>query len=123
NGVCYRCLFPKIRSNPPNCDEAGVVGSLCGVIGCMQATEAIKMILAPEKSAPTIITYNGFHGTFNKAFLRTCCKNDHEDNIKVTSTPKPRPIVVDPSKTISWEDFYKGEFQLIDVIYNLKSAI
>lgn len=44
---CYRCLFPEPPSaaEAPNCAEAGVLGVLPGVIGLLQATEAIKLIL------------------------------------------------------------------------------
>ncbi|HJW45347.1 MAG TPA: molybdopterin-synthase adenylyltransferase MoeB [Lysobacter sp.] len=44
---CYRCLFPEPPppDAAPNCAEAGVLGVLPGVIGLLQATEAIKLIL------------------------------------------------------------------------------
>ena len=44
---CYRCLFPEIPAPGavPNCEEAGVFGALCGVIGSMQAMETIKYLL------------------------------------------------------------------------------
>jgi molybdopterin/thiamine biosynthesis adenylyltransferase/rhodanese-related sulfurtransferase len=44
---CYRCLFaePPSADAAPNCSEAGVLGVLPGVIGLLQATEAIKLIL------------------------------------------------------------------------------
>lgn len=44
---CYRCLFPQppAAEDAPNCSEAGVLGVLPGVIGLLQATEAIKLIL------------------------------------------------------------------------------
>lgn len=44
---CYRCLFPEPPppEAAPNCAEAGVLGVLPGVIGLLQATEAIKIIL------------------------------------------------------------------------------
>ncbi len=44
---CYRCLFPEPPppDAAPNCSEAGVLGVLPGVIGLLQATEAIKLIL------------------------------------------------------------------------------
>ncbi|MGH8083822.1 MAG: molybdopterin-synthase adenylyltransferase MoeB [Lysobacter sp.] len=44
---CYRCLFPEPPSaeDAPNCSEAGVLGVLPGVIGLLQATEVIKLIL------------------------------------------------------------------------------
>ncbi|CAG8483626.1 6806_t:CDS:10 [Cetraspora pellucida] len=44
-GPCYRCLFPK--PPPPesilNCDDGGVLGVVTGVIGCLQALQAIKI--------------------------------------------------------------------------------
>lgn len=42
---CYRCLFPEAPTDAPNCAEAGVLGVLPGVIGMLQATEVIKLIL------------------------------------------------------------------------------
>jgi molybdopterin/thiamine biosynthesis adenylyltransferase/rhodanese-related sulfurtransferase len=44
---CYRCLFPEppAPEDAPNCAEAGVLGVLPGVIGLLQATEALKLIL------------------------------------------------------------------------------
>lgn len=44
---CYRCLFPEPPppEAAPNCAEAGVLGVLPGVIGLLQATEAVKLIL------------------------------------------------------------------------------
>jgi molybdopterin/thiamine biosynthesis adenylyltransferase/rhodanese-related sulfurtransferase len=45
-GPCYRCLFPAASEvAAPNCAEAGVLGVLPGVLGALQATEAIKLIL------------------------------------------------------------------------------
>lgn len=46
-GPCYRCLYPEPPPPhlAPSCAEAGVLGVLPGVIGTMQATEAIKIIL------------------------------------------------------------------------------
>ncbi|HUQ99366.1 MAG TPA: molybdopterin-synthase adenylyltransferase MoeB [Gemmatimonadaceae bacterium] len=47
NGPCYRCLFrePPPAGLVPSCAEAGVLGVLPGLIGTIQATEAIKLIL------------------------------------------------------------------------------
>lgn len=44
---CYRCLFPQPppADAAPSCQEAGVLGVLPGVMGILQATEAIKLIL------------------------------------------------------------------------------
>lgn len=47
DGPCYRCLFPEPPppGAAPSCAEAGVLGVLPGVVGCMQALEVIKLIL------------------------------------------------------------------------------
>ncbi len=44
---CYRCLFPQppAPEDAPNCSDAGVLGVLPGVVGMLQATEAVKLIL------------------------------------------------------------------------------
>ena len=44
---CYRCLFPQPPPPQfaPSCDEAGVFGVLPGIVGLLQATEAIKLLL------------------------------------------------------------------------------
>ncbi len=49
---CYRCLFPEppAPDAAPNCSEAGVLGVLPGVIGVLQATEAIKLVLGLGES-------------------------------------------------------------------------
>lgn len=46
-GPCYRCLFPEPpeANTIPNCSQAGVLGVLPGIIGTLQATEALKWIL------------------------------------------------------------------------------
>lgn len=46
-GPCYRCLFPEppAPGSVPNCAEGGVLGVLPGIIGSMQAVEAIKLLL------------------------------------------------------------------------------
>jgi len=46
-GPCYRCLFPNPppKGSVPSCAEAGGLGGLPGIIGTIQATEAIKIVL------------------------------------------------------------------------------
>jgi molybdopterin/thiamine biosynthesis adenylyltransferase len=50
-GPCYRCLYPEPppAGMAPSCNEAGVLGVLPGVIGVLQATEAVKLILGIGK--------------------------------------------------------------------------
>ena len=51
-GPCYRCLYPEPPppDMAPSCQEAGVLGVLCGVIGALEATEAIKVLLGTGKT-------------------------------------------------------------------------
>ncbi len=42
---CYRCLFPEAPQDAPNCNEAGVMGVVPGIIGLVQATEVLKLLL------------------------------------------------------------------------------
>ena len=54
HGPCYRCLYPEPPppGEVPSCAEGGVLGILPGLIGCIQATEAVKMLLG--NGAPLI---------------------------------------------------------------------
>jgi len=48
HGPCYRCLYPKPpRSLIQNCAEAGVLGGVAGMVGSIQAIEALKLAAAP----------------------------------------------------------------------------
>ena len=51
-GPCYRCLFPEPPppDSVPNCAQAGVLGVLPGIIGMLQAIEAIKLIVGVGES-------------------------------------------------------------------------
>jgi len=44
-GPTYRCLFPRPMSDPMGCNDTGVLGVLPGIMGTLQAAEALKMIL------------------------------------------------------------------------------
>ena len=50
-GPCYRCLFPEPPppGAAPSCAEAGVLGVLPGLVGCVQALETIKLVLGVGK--------------------------------------------------------------------------
>ena len=52
NGPCYRCFYPEPPppDMAPSCQEAGVLGVLCGVIGSIQTVEAIKVLLGIGKT-------------------------------------------------------------------------
>ncbi len=69
---CYRCLFPEPPppEAAPNCAEAGVLGVLPGVIGLLQATEAIKLILgAGEPLAGRLLHFDAMGMRFRETRL------------------------------------------------------
>ncbi|MBB3228626.1 molybdopterin/thiamine biosynthesis adenylyltransferase/rhodanese-related sulfurtransferase [Luteibacter sp. Sphag1AF] len=69
---CYRCLFPEPPSaaDAPNCSEAGVLGVLPGVVGLLQATEALKMLLdMGEKLIGRLLTYDALLMRFRELRL------------------------------------------------------
>uniref|UniRef100_T1IQK8 Ubiquitin activating enzyme 4 n=1 Tax=Strigamia maritima TaxID=126957 RepID=T1IQK8_STRMM len=72
-GPCYRCLFP----NPPppeavtNCSDGGVIGSVPGMIGCLQSLEVIKLIVGLEVSYnQKMFIFDGLTGTCKVIKLR-----------------------------------------------------
>jgi molybdopterin/thiamine biosynthesis adenylyltransferase/rhodanese-related sulfurtransferase len=72
-GPCYRCLYPEPPPPhlAPSCQEAGVLGILPGVIGVIQATEAIKLILGRGTSlAGRLLTYDSLRMRFGELKLR-----------------------------------------------------
>ena len=67
NSVCYRCLVPEIPEDGavPNCLEAGVIGTLPGIIGSLQAMEAIKWIAGiGEPPVGKMIYYSALDTSF-----------------------------------------------------------
>jgi len=109
-GPCYRCLYPE--PPPPNlvpsCEEGGVLGILPGIIGSIQAAEAIKLVLnIGESLAGQLLLFDALRMEFSKLKIRknedcpVCGKNpsvtelidydqfcgitaDAEDNLNIT---------------------------------------
>jgi molybdopterin/thiamine biosynthesis adenylyltransferase/rhodanese-related sulfurtransferase len=72
-GPCYRCLYPEPPPPhlAPSCQEAGVLGILPGVIGVLQATEAVKLILnRGDVLAGRLLTYDSLKMRFRELKLR-----------------------------------------------------
>ncbi len=68
-GHCYRCLFadPPPPGLVPSCQEAGVLGVLPGVIGGLQATEVLKLILGKgEPLSNFLLVYDALKVSFRK---------------------------------------------------------
>lgn len=87
-GPCYRCLYPEATPPElaPSCDEAGVLGVLPGLIGLIQATEVIKLLLNIGTTlCGHLLLYDALEMSFRKFKLRrdpacaTCGPNAHID--------------------------------------------
>lgn len=72
-GPCYRCMYPEPPPPhlAPSCQEAGVLGILCGIIGTVQATEAIKLLLGKGTPlAGRLLTYDSLGMKFRELKVR-----------------------------------------------------
>jgi len=70
---CYRCLYPEPppAEEAPSCAEAGVLGVLPGIMGVLQATEAIKLILGlGDTLAGRLLCYDAIKTRFRELRLR-----------------------------------------------------
>ncbi|HEY7428674.1 MAG TPA: molybdopterin-synthase adenylyltransferase MoeB [Gemmataceae bacterium] len=72
-GPCYRCLYPEPPppGEVPSCAEGGVLGILPGLIGCIQATEAVKLLLG--QGSPLIgrlLLYDALQMSFREFKVR-----------------------------------------------------
>lgn len=71
-GPCYRCIFknPPPKDAVPTCRQAGVVGAMAGVVGCLQAMEAVKYITgAGELLTGKLLTYDALNNAFRTVKL------------------------------------------------------
>jgi adenylyltransferase/sulfurtransferase len=72
-GPCYRCLYPTPPPPGlvPSCAEGGVLGVLPGVIGCIQATEALKILLQVGRPLTgRLLLYDALDLSFRELKLR-----------------------------------------------------
>jgi molybdopterin/thiamine biosynthesis adenylyltransferase/rhodanese-related sulfurtransferase len=72
HGSCYRCLHPAPppAGLVPSCDEGGVLGSLCGVIGSIQSTEVIKLITGiGESLISKLLIHDSLENSFKKLII------------------------------------------------------
>jgi molybdopterin/thiamine biosynthesis adenylyltransferase/rhodanese-related sulfurtransferase len=70
---CYRCLYPEPPppEEAPSCAEAGVLGVLPGIMGVLQATEAIKLVLGlGDTLAGRLLVYDALKTRFRELKLR-----------------------------------------------------
>src|SRR5207253_1239738 len=72
-GPCYRCLFPQPPPPElaPSCAEGGVLGVLPGVIGSIQGSEALKLVLGIGRPlVGRLLLYDALEGSFDEVTVR-----------------------------------------------------
>jgi molybdopterin/thiamine biosynthesis adenylyltransferase/rhodanese-related sulfurtransferase len=72
-GPCYRCLFPEPPPPElaPSCAEGGVLGVLPGIVGSLQASEALKLLLGiGDTLAGRLLLFDALETTFTEVALR-----------------------------------------------------
>ncbi|XP_065221221.1 adenylyltransferase and sulfurtransferase MOCS3 [Planococcus citri] len=140
---CYRCLYPQ--PPPPNtvnnCSSSGVLGPVCGVIGSLQALEAVKIILDLEDVlSGRMLLFDGYDTTFRCIKLRkkkldcdVCGINptikhliDYEEFCSSPANDKGKSLhLLNKNERISVNDLYKLRSErephlLIDVRSNVE---
>ena len=89
-GPCYRCMIPEPppAELAPSCSEAGVLGVLCGIIGSLQAIEAVKILLdLGETLQGRLMAYDALEQSFRTFKV-------HRDPICPTCGPDAGEIVI-----------------------------
>lgn len=91
-GPCYRCLFPDPPPPElsPSCAEAGVLGVLPGIIGSIEAMEAIKLLLGiGEPLTGRLLIYDSLEEEFSTVSL------DRDPECPACGDPDQPPVLVD----------------------------
>ncbi|GAC1566222.1 MAG: molybdopterin-synthase adenylyltransferase MoeB [Ktedonobacteraceae bacterium] len=101
DGPCYRCLYPEPppTSLAPSCSEAGVLGVLPGIIGLLQATETIKLLLGiGDPLVGRLTTYDALAGEFSELRLfrdpncPACGEHAHLENLPTYADVCAMPV-------------------------------
>nr|XP_045585447.1 adenylyltransferase and sulfurtransferase MOCS3-like [Procambarus clarkii]XP_045585449.1 adenylyltransferase and sulfurtransferase MOCS3-like [Procambarus clarkii]XP_045585450.1 adenylyltransferase and sulfurtransferase MOCS3-like [Procambarus clarkii] len=137
-GPCYRCIHPKppLPETVTNCSDGGVLGVIPGVIGCMQALEAIKIISRLGSSlSQRLLLFDGMQGSFrtvklrgNRSSCEVCGENpsilkliDYEQFCGAAATDKDKNMtLLEKDERLTVEEFKtileaKSPHVLIDV--------
>lgn len=71
-GPCYRCLFrtPPPAGLIPSCEEAGILGAVAGVMGTLQAVEALKILLGTGETRARILLFDAGTTEFREVAVR-----------------------------------------------------
>ena len=78
---CYQCLFPEQGRQAVNCSSAGVLSPALGVMGSMQAVQAVNLILGKTESLNKLLVFDAWQLQFNSFKVNrdpncSCCSGD-----------------------------------------------
>ena len=77
---CFRCFMPEAPNQELNCESDGIMTTLAGIAGSLQANEVIKSILNVKNyMRGNIMVFNALNSNFRKVKLlrNPNCKNNH----------------------------------------------
>jgi molybdopterin/thiamine biosynthesis adenylyltransferase/rhodanese-related sulfurtransferase len=128
-GPCYRCAFPEPPADAaPSCAEVGVLGVLPGVLGAIQATEVIKLIVGVgEPLIGRLLTYDALQMRFRdlKVSARSDCPvcgthptiKDLNASAKseTVHTPSIRPLTPQALQELIDQSGTSNRLQIVDV--------
>lgn len=130
-GPCYRCLHPTPppQGSVPSCAEGGVLGVLCGSIGSIQSTEAIKLITGiGEPLIGKLLIHNALDNSYLKINIeksKSCpiCSGNQRSLLPSyeafcnTASTETMPLNITGIDAAALDEMIKSEakFQLIDV--------
>lgn len=128
-GPCYRCLLPQMPTpgSVPSCAEAGVIGALPGIMGSLQAMEALKWLANIGTPAiGELCCYDALRGRFRHIRLRAdpqcalCGTNPRILSLRNPETLASTDCVMESAPTITVTELYQllqqdPETVLIDV--------
>ncbi len=133
-GPTYRCMFPQ--PPPPetvtNCSDGGVVGVVPGIIGCIQAQEAMKILGDfGEVLSGRMLLFNGLDMTFRSIKLRP--RSDHADKIEklidyeqfcgAKATDKDSGLtLLTKADRMSVQDYSKSRMEKSHLLIDVRSA-
>jgi adenylyltransferase/sulfurtransferase len=124
DGPCYRCLFPECPkpSMMMSCNEGGVIGIIPGLVGMLEALEALKILLGQgEIFHKRMFIYDGLNNVFKTYKIRgkqdTCivcgktptltdvANYDYEDFVGLKQCGATGPTQIPAENNIKWKDF------------------
>lgn len=126
---CYRCIYPKpsLLDSCRSCSNAGVLGPVPGLIGCLQAIETIKMLQRlnnnkrnlPDSIVGKQVFYDGSSGEFHTFSL---CERNTEACAVCSANPTIRNITDANNNLESIKESLFNKPVILDKMYNIEAV-